>query len=71
MLTMKHLSIWWKNICILEKLIKQKVMLSILKLPTKFGSVSQSFCRNLNPAQNQNHDHDFTLDFNTRTTFYT
>ena len=49
----------------------QKVMFWILKVPIKFGSVSQSFRQNLNPVQDQDKDHNFTLDFNTRTTFYT
>ena len=38
-------------------------------MPTKFGVVPHSFCKNQNPVQDQ--DHDFTLVFNTRTTFYT
>ena len=41
------------------------------QLPTKFGSVPQSFCLNLNPVQDQDQDYNFTLDFNTKTTFYT
>ena len=44
-------------------------MLQILKVPTKFGSVPQSICQNLNPVQDQ--DHDCTFDFDIRTTFYT
>ena len=48
-------------------------MLCILKIPTKFGIVPQSFCQNQNPVQDQDQDqdHDFTLDFNTRPTFHT
>ena len=38
-------------------------------IPTKCGVVSQSFYQNENPVQDQ--DHDFTMDFNTRTTYYT
>ena len=48
-------------------------MLHILKIPTKFDVVPQSFCQNQHPVQDQNQDrdHDFTLDFNTRPTFHT
>ena len=48
-------------------------MLYILKIPTKYGVVLQSFCQNQNPAQDQDQhqDYDFTLDFNTRPTFHT
>ena len=48
-------------------------MLYILKLVTKFGVALQSFCENQNYGQDQdqNPDHDFTLNFNTRPTFYT
>ena len=49
----------------------EKVILYILKIPTKFGVVPQSFCQNPNPVQDQDQDHDFTLDFNTRPTFHT
>ena len=51
----------------------KKVMLHILKIPTKFDVVPQSFCQNQHPVQDQNQDrdHDFTLDFNTRPTFHT
>ena len=53
----------------------QKVMLQTLKVPTKFRSVPQSFCQNVNPVsdqdQDQDQDHNFTVDFKTRTTFYT
>ena len=40
--------------------------------PRKFFSKSKS-CENQNSVQNQDQDqdHDITLDFNTRTTFYT
>ena len=50
-----------------------KVMLCVLKLPTKFGVVPQSFYQNQNPIQDQDQDqdHNFTLDFNTRPTFHT
>ena len=44
-------------------------MLYILKIPTKFGVVSQSFCQNQNPDHDQNHD--FTSHFNTITTLHT
>ena len=54
----------------LSKLIT-RVMSCVLKIPTKFGSVPQSFCQNQNPVQDQDLDHDFTLDFNTRPTFHT
>ena len=47
-------------------------MLCVLKIPTKFGVVPQSFCQNQNPVeyQDQDQDHDFTLDFNTITTIF-
>ena len=50
----------------------EKVLLQILKVPTKFCTVPQSFCQNLNPVQDQDQDqdHNFTLDFNNRTPFY-
>ena len=41
-------------------------MLRVLKIPTNFGVVPQSFCQNQNPVQDQDQDHDITLDFNTR-----
>ena len=44
-------------------------MLYVLKILTKFAVVPQSFFENQNPDQDQ--DHDFTLDFNTRPTFHT
>ena len=46
-------------------------MLCVLKIPTKFGVVPQSLFQNQNPFQNEDQDenHDFTLDFNTRTIF--
>ena len=49
-----------------------KVMLCVSKIPIKFGVVPQSFFQNQNPIQDgdQDHDHDLTLDFNTRPTFY-
>ena len=50
-------------------------MFCLLKVPTKFGSVPQSFCQNLNPVQDQDQDqdqdHNFFFGFITRTTFYT
>ena len=48
-------------------------MLCVLKITTKFGVVSQNFCQNQNPVQNQvqDQDHDYTLGFNTRPTFHT
>ena len=48
-------------------------MLCVLKIPTKFSVVPQSFFQNQNPVQDedQDQDHDFTLDFNTRPTFQT
>ena len=48
-------------------------MLCVLKIPTKFSVVSQTFFQNRNPVQDedQDQDHDFTLDFNTRPTFHT
>ena len=50
-----------------------KVMLCVLKIPTKFSAVPQSFFQNQNPVQveDQDQDHYFTLDFNTRPTFHT
>ena len=49
----------------------KKVILYILKIPTKFAVAPQSFCKNQNSVQDQDQDHDFTLDFNTRPTFHT
>ena len=46
-------------------------MLYILKRPPKFGVVPQSSCQIQNPVRDQDQDHDFTLDFSTRTIFYT
>ena len=46
-------------------------MLQIFKTPTKVGGVPRSFCKNLDSVQNQDQDHDFTLDFNIRTTSHT
>ena len=43
----------------------------MLKISTKFGVAPQSFCENQNSVQDQDQDHDFTLDFNTRPTFHT
>ena len=34
----------------------KKVMLCVLKIPTKFGVVLQSFYENQNPVQDQDHD---------------
>ena len=55
----------------LAKSIKKR-MLCVLKIPTKFGVIPQSFFQNQNPVQDedQDQDHDFTLDFNTRPTDY-
>ena len=49
----------------------EKVILHMLKISTKFGVAPQSFCENQNSVQNQDQDHDITLDFNTRSTFHT
>ena len=51
----------------------EKVILHMLKIFTKFGVAPQSFCENQNSVQNQDQDqnHDITLDFNTRPTFHT
>ena len=49
----------------------EKVIFYILKIPTKFGVAPQSFCENQNTVQDQDQDHEFTLDFNTRPTFHT
>ena len=48
-------------------------MLCVLKIPTEFDVVPQSFFQNQNPVQDedQDQDHDFTLDFNTIPTFHT
>ena len=43
----------------------------MLKISTKFSVAPQSFCENQNFVQNQDQDHDITLDFNTRPTFHT
>ena len=45
----------------------------MLKIFTKFDIAPQSFCENRNSVQDQvqDHDHDITLDFNTRPTFHT
>ena len=45
----------------------------MLKISTKFGVAPQSFCENQNSVQNQDQDqdHEITLDFNTRPTFHT
>ena len=49
----------------------EKVILHMLKISNKFGVALQSFCENQNSLQNQDQDHDITLDFNTRPTFHT
>ena len=51
----------------------EKVILYMLKISAKFGVDPQSFCENQNSVQNQDQDrdHDITLDFNTRPTFHT
>ena len=48
-------------------------MLCVLKIPTNFGVVLQSFFQSQNPVQeeDQDQDHDFILDINTRPTFHT
>ena len=48
-------------------------MLYILKILIKFGVAPRSFFENQNCVQDrdQDQDHDFTLDFNTRPTFHT
>ena len=53
--------------------LKKLFIVHILKMPTKFGVAPQSFCENQNSVedQDQNQNHDFTLDFNTRPTFHT
>ena len=45
----------------------------MLKITTKFSVALHSFCENQNSVQNedQDQDHDITLDFNTRPTFHT
>ena len=48
----------------------EKVILYMLKISTKFGVAPQRFCENKNSVQNQDQDHDITLDFNTRPTFH-
>ena len=42
----------------------------MIKISTKFGVAAQSFCENRNSVQNQDQDHDITLDFNTIPTFH-
>ena len=42
-----------------------------INISTKFSVVLQSFCQNQNPDQDQDENHYFTLDFNTRTIVYT
>ena len=49
----------------------EKVILYMLKISTKYGVAAQSFCEKLNFVQNQDQDHDITLNFDTRRTFYT
>ena len=46
-------------------------MLYILKIHTKFGAALQSFCENQDSVQDQDQERDFTLDFNTKSTFHT
>ena len=56
-------------------LSKERVILHMLNISTKFGVAPQSFCENQNSVRNQDQDqdqdHDITLDFNTRPTFHT
>ena len=49
----------------------EKVILYIREISTKFGVAPQSFCENQNFVQDQDQDHDITLDFNTKPTFHT
>ena len=49
----------------------EKFILYLLKMYTKFGVAPQSICENQNSVQDQDQNHDFTLDFNTRPTFHT
>ena len=49
----------------------EKVIFYILNISNKFGVATQSFCDNRNSVQDQDQDHDFTLDFNIRPTFHT
>ena len=51
----------------------EKVIRYMLKITTKFSVALHSFCENQNSVQNedQDQDHDITLDFNTRPTFHT
>ena len=48
-------------------------MLHILKIPTIFGVALQNFCENQKYVQDQyqDQDHNFTLNFNIRPTFFT
>ena len=49
----------------------EKVILYMLQISTKYGVAPQSVYENQNSVQNQDQDHDITLDFNTRPTFLT
>ena len=56
-----HHAIYWKKFAFL------------LKIPTKFSVIPQSFYQNETSVQDQDQDQDddFTLDFNTRLTYHT
>ena len=49
----------------------EKVILYMREISTKFGVAPQSFCENQNFVQDQDQDHDITLDFNTKPIFHT
>ena len=52
--------------------LNDKKLCYILKIPTKFNVVPQNFChQSTDQDQYQDQDHNFSLHFNTRTTFYT
>ena len=46
-------------------------ILYMLKIFTKFGVAPRSFCENRSPVQDQDQDHDITLDSNTTPIFHT
>ena len=43
----------------------------MIKISTKFGVAPQRLCEIQNSVQNQDQDHDITVDFNTKPTFHT
>ena len=47
------------------------VSLYMLKISTQFGVAPQSFCENQYSVQDQDQEHDITLDFITRSAFHT